>query len=74
MRLATAIRAAIRDGRRLRLLPRRGWVDAIRAAAETAPFDRLDYPGPGGLPELRTVLAELAAGSAGREARRVKAG
>ena len=42
----------------LRTFPRRRWVEAIRAAAETAPFDRLDYPEPGGLPELRTVLAE----------------
>ena len=31
---------------------------AIRAAAETAPFDRLSYSEPGGLPELRAVLAE----------------
>jgi GntR family transcriptional regulator / MocR family aminotransferase len=41
----------------LRAFPRRKWVQAIRAAAETAPFDRLDYPEPGGLPELRAVLA-----------------
>jgi GntR family transcriptional regulator/MocR family aminotransferase len=33
-------------------------VAAIRAAAETAPFDRLSYSEPGGLPELRAVLAE----------------
>jgi GntR family transcriptional regulator / MocR family aminotransferase len=42
----------------LRAFPRRRWVEAIRAAAETAPFDRLSYSEPGGLPELRTVLAE----------------
>jgi len=33
-------------------------VAAIRAAAETAPFDRLSYSEPGGLSELRAVLAE----------------
>jgi GntR family transcriptional regulator/MocR family aminotransferase len=42
----------------LRAFPRRQWVEAIRAAAETAPFDRLSYSEPGGLPELRVVLAE----------------
>ena len=42
----------------LRAFPRRKWVEAIRAAAETAPFDRLSYSEPGGLPELRTILAE----------------
>jgi GntR family transcriptional regulator/MocR family aminotransferase len=42
----------------LRAFPRRRWVAAIRAAAETAPFDRLSYSEPGGLPELRAVLAE----------------
>jgi GntR family transcriptional regulator / MocR family aminotransferase len=42
----------------LRAFPRRPWVQAIRAAAETAPFDRLSYSEPGGLPELRAVLAE----------------
>src|SRR5690242_15106152 len=42
----------------LRAFPRRKWVEAIRAAADTAPFDRLDYSEPGGLPELRAVLAE----------------
>jgi GntR family transcriptional regulator / MocR family aminotransferase len=42
----------------LRAFPRRKWVEAIRAAAETAPFDQLDYSEPGGLPELRSVLAE----------------
>jgi len=33
-------------------------VEAIREAAEIAPFDRLSYSEPGGLPELRAVLAE----------------
>ena len=42
----------------LRAFPRRRWVAAIQAAAETAPFDRLSYSEPGGLPELRAVLAE----------------
>jgi GntR family transcriptional regulator/MocR family aminotransferase len=42
----------------LRSFPRRQWVEAIRVAAETAPFDRLSYSEPGGLPELRAVLAE----------------
>ena len=42
----------------LRAFPRRQWVEAIRAAAETAPFDRLSYSEPGGLAELRAVLAE----------------
>jgi GntR family transcriptional regulator / MocR family aminotransferase len=42
----------------LRAFPRRQWAEAIRAAAETAPFDRLGYSEPAGLPELRAVLAE----------------
>ena len=42
----------------LRAFPRRKWVEAIRAAAETAPFDQLDYAQAGGHPQLRTVLAE----------------
>ena len=42
----------------LRAFPRRQWVEAIRAAAETAPFDRLSYSEPGGMSELRAVLAE----------------
>ena len=42
----------------LRGFPRHKWVEAIRAAAETAPFDRLSYSEPGGMPELRAVLAE----------------
>ncbi len=42
----------------LRAFPRRKWVEAIRAAAETAPFDQLDYTQSGGHPRLRAVLAE----------------
>ena len=42
----------------LRAFPRRKWVEAISAAAETAPFDQLSYSEPGGMPELRAVLAE----------------
>ena len=42
----------------LRAFPRRQWVEAIRAAAEAAPFDRLSYSEPGGMGELRAVLAE----------------
>ena len=42
----------------LRSFPRRRWVEALAAAAETAPFDQLGYCPPGGLPELRAVLAE----------------
>jgi GntR family transcriptional regulator/MocR family aminotransferase len=42
----------------LRGFPRRQWVEAIRAAADTAAFDRLSYSEPGGLPELRGVLSE----------------
>jgi GntR family transcriptional regulator/MocR family aminotransferase len=41
-----------------RAFPRRKWVEAIRVAAETAPFDRLGYAQPGGEPRLRTVLAD----------------
>ena len=41
-----------------RAFPRRKWVAAIRTAAETTPFDRLDYASPGGEPRLRAVLAE----------------
>jgi DNA-binding transcriptional MocR family regulator len=37
----------------LRVFPHRKWVDAIRAAAETAPFDQLDYAQSGGHPRLR---------------------
>jgi GntR family transcriptional regulator/MocR family aminotransferase len=42
----------------LRAFPRRKWVEAIRIASETAPFDQLDRAPPGGHPRLRTVLAE----------------
>ena len=41
----------------LRAFPRRRWVEAIRAAAETASFDQLDYAQAGGHPRLREVLA-----------------
>ena len=37
-------------GRTWRAFPRRKWVEAIRAAAETAPFDQLDYAQSGGHP------------------------
>jgi GntR family transcriptional regulator/MocR family aminotransferase len=40
-----------------RAFPRRQWVEAIRAAAETASFDQLDYAQDGGHPRLREVLA-----------------
>jgi GntR family transcriptional regulator / MocR family aminotransferase len=42
----------------LRAFPRRKWAEAISAVTETAPFDQLDYSEPGGLLELRAVLAE----------------
>jgi GntR family transcriptional regulator/MocR family aminotransferase len=42
----------------LRAFPRRKWVAAIAAAAETAPFDELDHADSGGHPRLRAVLAE----------------
>jgi len=42
----------------LRAFPRRKWVQAISAAAATASFSQLGYSEPGGLLELRTVLAE----------------
>jgi GntR family transcriptional regulator / MocR family aminotransferase len=41
----------------LRAFPRRRWVEAIRAAAETAPFDQLYYAQSGGHPRLREILA-----------------
>jgi GntR family transcriptional regulator / MocR family aminotransferase len=41
-----------------RAFPRRKWVDAIRMAAETTPFDHLDYGELGGEPRLRAVIAE----------------
>jgi GntR family transcriptional regulator/MocR family aminotransferase len=40
-----------------RAFPRRRWVEAIRAAAETTPFDQLDYAQSGGHPRLREILA-----------------
>jgi GntR family transcriptional regulator/MocR family aminotransferase len=42
----------------LRAFPRRGWVRAVRIAAETTPFDQLDYSSSGGHPQLRTVIAD----------------
>ena len=42
----------------LRSFPRRKWVEAIAAAATTAAHDQLGYSAPGGMPELRAVLAE----------------
>ena len=42
----------------LRAFPRRKWVQAITAAAATASFSQLGYSEPGGMLELRTVLAE----------------
>jgi GntR family transcriptional regulator / MocR family aminotransferase len=42
----------------LRAFPRRKWVEAIRTVAETASFDQLGRPEPGGHPRLRAVLAE----------------
>lgn len=41
-----------------RSFPRRKWVEAIRVAAETAPFDQLGYSEPGGERRLREVLAD----------------
>jgi GntR family transcriptional regulator / MocR family aminotransferase len=48
--------------------PRRKWVEAIRMAAETTPFDQLDYGAPGGEPRLRAVLAEHLNRSRGADA------
>jgi GntR family transcriptional regulator/MocR family aminotransferase len=42
----------------LRSFPRRKWVQAIRATAESVPFDQLNYSEPGGHPRLRAVIAE----------------
>jgi len=42
----------------LRAFPRRAWAQAVRAAAESASFDQLDYSQSGGHPRLRTLLAE----------------
>ncbi len=41
-----------------RAFPRRRWVAAIQAVAESTPFDQLSYATPGGEPRLRTVLAD----------------
>jgi GntR family transcriptional regulator/MocR family aminotransferase len=41
-----------------RAFPRRKWVEAIRVAAETTPFDQLGYPEPGGESRLREVVAD----------------
>jgi GntR family transcriptional regulator/MocR family aminotransferase len=41
----------------LRAFPRRQWVAAISAVAETAAFDELDYAEAGGHPRLRAALA-----------------
>lgn len=41
-----------------RAFPRRAWLEAMRTAAETAPFHDLGYGEPGGVPRLRAVLAE----------------
>jgi GntR family transcriptional regulator / MocR family aminotransferase len=41
-----------------RAFPRRKWVEAIRAEAETVPYYQLDYGEPGGEPKLRAILAE----------------
>ncbi|HEY1627449.1 MAG TPA: PLP-dependent aminotransferase family protein [Streptosporangiaceae bacterium] len=51
-----------------RAFPRRKWVDAIRMAAETTPFDHLDYGDLGGEPKLRAVLAEHLNRSRGADA------
>lgn len=42
----------------LRWFPRRKWVQAVRIAAETVPFDQLNYSESGGHPRLRVVIAE----------------
>jgi GntR family transcriptional regulator / MocR family aminotransferase len=42
----------------LRVFPRRRWLEAITAAVATASHSQLGYSAPGGMPELRTVLAE----------------
>jgi GntR family transcriptional regulator / MocR family aminotransferase len=42
----------------LRAFPRRKWVDAIRTASESTPYDQLTYAVPGGEPRLRDLLAE----------------
>lgn len=42
----------------LRAFPRRRWVEAVRVAAETVPFQRLHYSAPGGDERLRDLIAE----------------
>jgi GntR family transcriptional regulator / MocR family aminotransferase len=51
-----------------RAFPRRKWVDAIRAAAESAPFNQLSYASPGGEPRLRRLLADQLNRSRGADA------
>jgi GntR family transcriptional regulator/MocR family aminotransferase len=41
----------------LRAFPRREWLRALAAAAQTASYAELDYPEPGGTERLRAVLA-----------------
>ncbi len=41
----------------LRAFPRRQWLRALGEAAQTASYAELDYPEPGGVQRLRTVLA-----------------
>jgi GntR family transcriptional regulator / MocR family aminotransferase len=41
----------------LRAFPRRRWTQALGVALQTASYSDLDYPEPGGAPQLRTVLA-----------------
>jgi GntR family transcriptional regulator/MocR family aminotransferase len=41
-----------------RAFPRHKWVEALRTAAQTAPFDQLGYAEPGGEQRLRAVLAD----------------
>ncbi|MGH3488269.1 MAG: PLP-dependent aminotransferase family protein [Actinopolymorphaceae bacterium] len=42
----------------LRQFPRRRWVEAVRAQLATMPYDDLGYPAPGGVPQLRQVMAD----------------
>jgi GntR family transcriptional regulator/MocR family aminotransferase len=42
----------------LRAFPRRKWVEAVRVAAETVPFQQLNYSEPGGDGRLRELIAE----------------
>lgn len=50
-----------------RAFPRRKWVDAIRTAAETTPFNQLSYAAPGGVPRLRALLADQLSRSRGAD-------